>query len=191
MEGKDLQVTYGELVSRCWDDPDFKERFINDTKAVLVEAGLPVEENVEYKVVEAEQTDIYVVLPHVQVAETVRELTKMLLSMVETDEEIVPEGERVVIVQNTEKLRYVILKKQPDVLSEAELGMVTGGYIGAGGDAINAPKYEIGIAHENDINVSKYDLVEAGKGPNGEGSRAIWIKRPTRFEWNNPVELQY
>lgn len=127
MDGKDLEITYGELVSRCWDDPDFKERFINDTKAVLVEAGLPVEENVEYKVVEAEQTDIYVVLPHVQVAETVRELTKMLLSMVETDEEIVPEGERVVILQNTEKLRHVILKKQPDVLSDAELDMVAGG----------------------------------------------------------------
>lgn len=40
MEGKDLQVTYGELVSRCWDDPDFKERFINDTKAVLVASSL-------------------------------------------------------------------------------------------------------------------------------------------------------
>lgn len=145
MDGKDLEITYGELISRCWDDPDFKERFINDTKAVLVEAGLPVEENVEYKVVEAEQTDIYVVLPHVQVAETVRELTKMLLSRVETDEEIVPEGERVVIVQNTEKLRHVILKKQPDVLSDAELDMVAGGKHGDNVNKVTNVNYAVHV----------------------------------------------
>lgn len=127
MEGKDLQVTYGELMSRCWDDPEFKERFIKDTRAVFVEAGIPVEDDVEYKVVEGETNDIFVVLPHVQVAETVRELAKMVLSLTEKEEAIVPEGSRVIILQNTEKLRYVILKKQPEVLSDAELDMVAGG----------------------------------------------------------------
>lgn len=63
MDNQEIQIAYGELVSRCWDDPEFKERFVNDTRAVFVEAGIPVEENVEYKVVEAEPTDIYVVLP--------------------------------------------------------------------------------------------------------------------------------
>lgn len=145
MDGKDLEITYGELVSRCWDDPDFKERFINDTKAVFIEAGIPVEENVEYKVVEGEANDIFVVLPHAQVAETVRELAKMLLSMVETDEEIVPEGERVVIVQNTEKLRYVILKKQPDVLSDAELDMVAGGRHGDNVNKVTNVNYAVHI----------------------------------------------
>ena len=57
MTDKDLNVVYGELISRCWEDEDFKKRFINETAEVLKEAGLPVEENVEYKVIEAEANE--------------------------------------------------------------------------------------------------------------------------------------
>ena len=40
MTDKDLNVVYGELISRCWEDEDFKKRFINETAEVLKEAGL-------------------------------------------------------------------------------------------------------------------------------------------------------
>ena len=127
MTDKDLNVVYGELISRCWEDEDFKKRFINETAEVLKEAGLPVEENVEYKVIEAEVNENYVVLPDKNVAETVREITKLLLSVSEQTDIIVPEGSKIVVLQNTETLRYIVLKKAPEVLTEVELDMVAGG----------------------------------------------------------------
>ena len=127
MTDKDLNVVYGELISRCWEDEDFKKRFINETAEVLKEAGLPVEENVEYKVIEAEANENYVVLPDKNVAETVREITKLLLSVSEQTDIIVPEGSKIVVLQNTETLRYIVLKKAPEVLTEVELDMVAGG----------------------------------------------------------------
>ena len=127
MTEKDLNVVYGELISRCWEDEEFKKRFINETAEVLKEAGLPVEENVEYKVIEAEANENYVVLPDKNVAETVREITKLLLSVSEQTDIIVPEGSKIVVLQNTETLRYIVLKKAPEVLTEVELDMVAGG----------------------------------------------------------------
>ena len=99
----------------------------NLTAEVLKEAGLPVEENVEYKVIEAEANENYVVLPDKNVAETVREITKLLLSVSEQTDIIVPEGSKIVVLQNTETLRYIVLKKAPEVLTEVELDMVAGG----------------------------------------------------------------
>ena len=127
MTDKDLNVIYGELISRCWEDEDFKKRFINETAEVLKEAGLPVEENVEYKVIEAEANENYVVLPDKNVAETVREITKLLLSVSERSDIIVPEGSKIVVLQNTGNLHYIVLKKAPEVLTEVELDMVAGG----------------------------------------------------------------
>ena len=127
MTDKDLNVVYGELISRCWEDEDFKKRFINETAEVLKEAGLPVEENVEYKVIEAEVNENYVVLPDKNVAETVKDLTKLLLSVTERSDIIVPEGSKIVVLQNTGNLHYIVLKKAPEVLTEVELDMVAGG----------------------------------------------------------------
>ena len=127
MTDKDLNVVYGELISRCWEDEDFKKRFINETAEVLKEAGLPVEENVEYKVIEAEANENYVVLPDKNVAETVKDLTKLLLSVSERSDIIVPEGSKIVVLQNTGNLHYIVLKKAPEVLTEVELDMVAGG----------------------------------------------------------------
>ena len=127
MTEKDLNVVYGELISRCWEDEELKKRFINETAEVLKEAGLPVEENVEYKVIEAEANENYVVLPDKNVAETVREITKLLLSVSEQTDIIVPEGSKIVVLQNTETFRYIVLKKAPEVLTEVELDMVAGG----------------------------------------------------------------
>ena len=127
MTGKDLNVVYGELISRCWEDEELKKRFINETAEVLKEAGLPVEENVEYKVIEAEVNENYVVLPDKNVAETVKDLTKLLLSVSERSDIIVPEGSKIVVLQNTGNLHYIVLKKAPEVLTEVELDMVAGG----------------------------------------------------------------
>lgn len=127
MTEKNLQLIYGELISRCWEDHEFKKEFMQNTNEVLKDAGIPIEEGVEYKVVEAAANDIYVILPHEKVGETVRELTKLLLATSEKSEVIIPDGAKMIVLQNTAKLRYIVLKSAPDVLSDVELDMVVGG----------------------------------------------------------------
>lgn len=127
MTEKDLKVLYGEIVSRCWEDEAFKKRFITDAAGVLKEAGIPVEVGVTYQVVEAAENDLYVILPDKQVAETVQELTKLLLTVSEKSEVIVPEGSRIIVLQNTAKVHYLLLTKAPEVVSDVELDMVAGG----------------------------------------------------------------
>lgn len=127
MTEKNLKLLYAELISKCWEDEAFKKRFFEDTFNVLKEAGIPVEEGIEYKVVEAAQEENYIVLPATNVAETVRELSKLLLSVSEQTDIIVPEGTKIVVLQNTDKINYIIFKQAPQIMSEVELDMVAGG----------------------------------------------------------------
>lgn len=127
MTDKDLQIIYGNIISRCWEDPEYKANFIKNPKELMKEAGLPVDEASEYKVVEAEPTDHYILLPHDHVQETAKEISKLLLTVAENTDIIVPEGTRIIVLQNTPTLKYFVLKKAPDILSDVELDMVTGG----------------------------------------------------------------
>ncbi len=53
----------GKLISRCWMDEVFKQRFITDPAAVMREAGLSLPSGVEIKVVENTVKINYVLLP--------------------------------------------------------------------------------------------------------------------------------
>ncbi len=54
---------WGKLVSRCWADEAFKQRFIAEPAAVMKEAGLEVPEGVEFKVVENKDKVQYILIP--------------------------------------------------------------------------------------------------------------------------------
>lgn len=161
MTERDLQLLYGELVSKCWEDEYFKKRFIEETFTVLKEAGIPVREGVEYRVVEAESEDRYIVLPDKNVAETVRELSKLLLTVSEQTDIIVPEGAKIVVLQNTETVNYIVLKKAPQVVSEVELDMIVGGKSKNAAKTINyGVAVNIGIA----VNVNTAAAVTVAAG---------------------------
>ena len=128
MTEKDLQVLYGELIAKCWEDDAFKAKFIANPGDVMEEFGVPIEEGVEYKVIEAPKMVKYIVLPHEKVAESVQAISKMMLAAVESEQQsVVPEGVEFRIVQNTEDTRYIVLHPSPDTLTAAELDLVAGG----------------------------------------------------------------
>ena len=127
MTEKDTRVKYGELVQKAWDDEEFKKKFVEDPEAALAEAGLPVEEGVTYKVIEAPKDVQYLVLPAENVKEPIQSLTKGLLAKAEQGDEIIPKDVEVRIVQNTDDIRYLILPPSPKTLSKADLGAVAGG----------------------------------------------------------------
>ena len=52
MSKQDNAQATARIVSRAWSDPEFKARLISDPGAVFAEAGIPVPEGAELRVVE-------------------------------------------------------------------------------------------------------------------------------------------
>jgi nitrile hydratase alpha subunit len=57
------QKKIGEIVSKCWKDGAYKQRFISDPKGVLKEHGIEVPPNIKVKVVENTDDQLYITLP--------------------------------------------------------------------------------------------------------------------------------
>ena len=127
MGEKNNAVIYGEIVSKCWEDEDFKKKFVADPETVLADAGFKLEEGVTYKVIEAPKLVTYVVIPYEGAKEVVQTISAKLLNRVESGEAIVPEGVEVRIVQNTDDTRNLILPASPKTLTAAELKAISGG----------------------------------------------------------------
>ena len=130
MGEKNNAVIYGEIVSKCWDDEDFKKKFVADPETVLTDAGFKLEEGVTYKVINAPRNVRYVVIPHEGAKEVVQKISAALLNRVESGEAIVPEGVEVRIVQNTDDTRNLILPASPKTLTASELKAISGGDAG-------------------------------------------------------------
>lgn len=131
MGEKSNAVIYGEIVAKCWDDADFKKKFLADPESVLEEAGFKLEEGVTYKVIEAPKLVNYVVIPHEGAKEVVQKFSARLLNRLEQGVEIIPEGVEVRIVQNTDDVRNLILPASPKTLTAAELKAISGGDVTA------------------------------------------------------------
>ena len=127
MSEKNNAVIYGEIVSKCWDDADFRKKFVADPETVLADAGFKLEEGVTYKVIEAPKLVSYLVIPCEGAKEVVQKISAGLLERVESGEAIVPEGVEIRIVQNTDDTRNLILPASPKTLTAAELKAISGG----------------------------------------------------------------
>ena len=127
MEKKNPAVLYGEVIAKCWEDEAFKKRFVEDPESVLAEAGIPVEEGLTYKVIEAPKLVKYIVLPEENVQASIQDLTKNILSKADKSDEILPAGTELRIIQNTEDTRYLVLPASPKTLTQTELQLVFGG----------------------------------------------------------------
>ena len=127
MSEKNNAVIYGEVIAKCWDNEDFKKKFVADPEGVLADAGFKLEEGVTYKVIEAPKLVNYIVIPYEGAKEAVQKISAELLNRVENDEVVVPEGVEVRIVQNTDDVRNLILPASPKTLTAAELKAISGG----------------------------------------------------------------
>ncbi len=119
MEQNELNVLIAEINTKCWDDEDFKRRFIAEPKKVLQEYKIPYSEETEYCVLEAAENESILVLP-------VKGAAEILFKVAETvnknfdNQTLVPEGKKLTIVQNTEKLTYLVIKNLKNVSPNIE-----------------------------------------------------------------------
>ena len=127
MTDKTNAVIYGEVIAKCWDDENFKQKFLADPETVLADAGFKLEEGVTYKVIEAPKLVNYFVIPHEDAKEAVQKISAKLLNRVEKADVVIPEGVEVRIIQNTDDTRNLILPASPKTLTATELKAISGG----------------------------------------------------------------
>lgn len=124
---KEYITKMGDIFSECWDNEDFKKRFISDPVSVLHEYGIETEQDVEYVVIEAPVRTQYCVLPHENTKAAMKTVTDYLSGVVEDKDNFLPEGWEMRIIQNTEDKRFLVLPFSPEELTPEELAMVSGG----------------------------------------------------------------
>ncbi|MDR3171292.1 MAG: hypothetical protein LBU17_06630 [Treponema sp.] len=119
---KQDQINYGKLISHCWEDEGLKKRFIDSPVKVLKEYSLPVEDGVTYKVIDAPRLVHYVVLPHENTMNALQQVTKDLFQNLEkAKNKSFGEGAELRIIQNTAKVRYLVLPFPPHQLTAQEV----------------------------------------------------------------------
>ncbi len=122
----------GEVFSQCWESDEFKKAFIKDPKAIFKEYGVNFNEEKEYVVIDSPQKSIVHVLPHDGIKGALDAFGQMLNKKVEdlddkAGRQILLDGWKYEIYQNTPDKYYIAIPHSPEDLSPEELEMVNGG----------------------------------------------------------------
>ena len=130
----DQATKLGEVFSQCWESEDFKKEFIADPKKVFDKYGLDYNDDKEYHVLDTPPKTIIQVLPYENTKAAVKAMADRLSKTVEdiADDEskqILLEGWKWEVYQNTEDIYYIPIPLSPENLSPEELEMVNGGCI--------------------------------------------------------------
>ena len=122
----------GEVFSQCWESDEFKQAFIKDPKAIFKEYGVNFNDEKEYVVIDSPAKSIVHVLPHDGVKSAVQGFNDILYKKVEDlddkdGRQILLDGWKYEIYQNTPDKFYIAIPHSPEDLSPEELEMVNGG----------------------------------------------------------------
>lgn len=129
---KDQMNHMGEIFSQCWESDEFKEAFMKDPKAIFKEYGVNYNEEKEYVIIDSPDKTIVHVLPHDGIKEAIDSFSQMLAKKVEDlddngGRQILLDGWKYEIYQNTPDKFYIAIPPSPENLSPEELEMVNGG----------------------------------------------------------------
>ncbi len=122
----------GEVFSQCWESDEFKQAFMKDPKAIFKEYGVNYAEDKEYVIIDSPAKSIVHVLPHDGVKSAVESFNQILSKKVEDlddkgGRQILLDGWKYEIYQNTPDKFYIVIPHSPENLSPEELEMVNGG----------------------------------------------------------------
>lgn len=131
---EEQQTRLGEIFSQCWESDEFKQAFIEDPKSIFAEYGVNYVNELNYKIIDTPEKTIIHVLPYKGVKGGVHRFTDTLNKKVDDlkdDEEkqVLLEGWKYEIYQNTADTIYMPIPICPESLSPEELEMVNGGCI--------------------------------------------------------------
>lgn len=122
----------GEVFSQCWESDEFKQAFMKDPKAIFKEYGVNYNEEKEYVIIDSPDKTIVHVFPHDGIKGAIKGFNDVLMKKVEDigdddGKQILLDGWKYEIYQNTRDKFYIVIPHCPDNLSPEELEMVNGG----------------------------------------------------------------
>lgn len=129
---KEQATKLGEIYAQCWESEEFKAAFIEDPKAIFEEYGVNYRTDKEYEIIDTPDKTVIHVLPY----DNAKVGLKQLASIFEKQADDIPDGEtkqillegwKYMIYQNTENKIYLPIPICPEKLSPEELEMVNGG----------------------------------------------------------------
>ena len=90
MDAQEKREATAKIVAQTWSDPEFKERLISNPGAVFAEAGIPVDDRADLRVVEDGENVRHFVLPgrpedDELVDEVLERITAGVISLSNTD----------------------------------------------------------------------------------------------------------
>lgn len=101
MLSPDDRLKISGIIAGCWAMPDMKQRFLDDPRAVLREAGVELPESVRVEVVADTDRHVYVVLPRPDLQQVLAALLPRSV------------GKEVRLVQNDPTHLYLPLPQAP------------------------------------------------------------------------------
>ena len=122
-----IDLIYGELLNRCWQDEAYLKRFRAEPKEVLAEAGLPVRADAAYHVMEQSQDRFFIILPQNYPAEKMEKLDDLKAEV--KAQAGLREGAVIEVVQNSDTDVYLPYYAAPKFkpLSDDEMAAAAGG----------------------------------------------------------------
>lgn len=138
-ESERNRVIFASIISSCWKDQEYRNRFIADPNGVCLSEGIVIPEGIRFVVKENTPQTTYVVLPAQDVSAAIDKFSEVLKTLLP-----LPEGHSFTLIQNTDQINYIVIPAPPadlsiELIDEAELELAVGGAVGANAEvAANA-----------------------------------------------------
>jgi len=117
LDGDKGRTVVAMATARAWKDVNYKQRLLDDPKAVLAAEGLELEADINVVVLEDTDKVKYVNLSRGEIGEREEVSLVMLIQNFLP----IPEGHEVRFVQSTDKTRYLVLRQLPASIQPANL----------------------------------------------------------------------
>lgn len=102
------RILFATLIAHCWEDEDYRRRFISDPQTVCIEEGILVPDDIELVVKEDTSSLTHVVLPSETSDEALNQFGELLRKFLP-----LPTGYTLALIQNTEKMNYLVIPLNP------------------------------------------------------------------------------
>ena len=131
---KNEEVTkkFAEIFAQCWDDEEFKKKFMENPEQVMDEFGVEYDKSKDYIVVDSKPKTVTYILPYENVKaamNAVGDAFKNAAGNGSDTRKVMPEGWSMEFIQNSADANYIVIPHNPEKLTPEELEMINGGFI--------------------------------------------------------------
>lgn len=130
-KSNEIRKKFAEIFAQCWDDEDFKKKFMESPKAVMDEYGVEYDKSKDYVVSDSKPKTVTYVLPYENIKDALDAIGEAFKksSAGSDTRKIIPEGWSMEFIQDSADTCNIVIPQNPEKLTPEELEMINGGFI--------------------------------------------------------------